>query len=98
MNIERAYIKSYTEKISCEIAEKQDEMIMCAVEQIGGEQYRRITVDKSKVLDALRKATAMKPRRVSLQGWYECPNCRSFLTKGYYCSICGQKINWRNEI
>lgn len=63
MNIddERAYIQSYVERISCQIVEHQDKMIMCAIEQIGGAQYRRITVEKNKVLDAFRKATARKP-------------------------------------
>lgn len=95
MNIddEKAYIHSYVERISCQIAEHQDEMIMCTIEQIGGAEYRRITIDKNKVLDAFRKATAMRPYVTSLNGTYECPGCRRILTAVYnYCPLCGQKI------
>lgn len=150
MNIddERAYVQSYVERISCQIVEHQDKMILCAVEQIGGEEYRRITVDKSKVVDALRKATARKPKMIReykgrhdfvrksngeidemayqdynhtgvrckrcgkeicvicnpeywndpciLEGPF-CPLCGSKIkASNNYCSVCGQKISWRN--
>ncbi len=49
--------------------------------------------------DALEKQI---PKKVNISikgttGWNtkcHCPNCRSFLSKGKYCSECGQAIDW----
>lgn len=39
---------------SAKITEKQDEIIMQTIQEIGGETFREITLDKHKVLEALR--------------------------------------------
>lgn len=37
----------------CSIVEKQDEIIFQTISHIGGKEFRHITIDKSKVLEAL---------------------------------------------
>ena len=50
-------------------------------------------------IEALKKQIPMKVN-ISIKGttgWNtkcHCPNCRSFLSKGKYCSECGQALDW----
>ena len=95
----KAYVQSYVERISCQIAEHQDKMIMCVVEQIGGAEYRKITVDRRKVTEALTKATARRPLITGGYRYADCPSChRNLRTNQKYCDGCGQKLNWKEDV
>ena len=90
--------------IRVNIAEKQDELIMDAIQRIGGNTYEDITLDKSKVLEALGKYI---PKRVVAKhtediNYDRCPTCgckvRSFTLRytgpESYCVSCGQHLDW----
>ena len=85
-------IDSVFETLRVHVVERQDEMLMQVIQTIGGRKYSDITVDKNKTLEALRKATAIHPKKYSV-----CGNeyCNAELVKGQnYCSVCGQKADW----
>lgn len=95
------------QRIPVEIAEKQDAMILKTVQQIGGDVFIRITVDREKVLNALRNATekqvVVKEKTYVRQGWnceelhFYCPTCGAYLgmhRDKSYCGYCGQKLGW----
>lgn len=78
------------ERITAQIVECQEKIIMQAVRFIGGVKFSDITIDKSKVVEAFEKATARKPGKHGI-----CCSCGLELVKGQkYCSLCGQKIDW----
>mgnify|MGYP003293568488 CR=1 FL=1 len=58
-------IQKLIQQFSVEIVEKQDEMLMQAIQTIGGERYKTVTVDKNKVLDMLSTYASIK-RVISL--------------------------------
>ncbi len=83
---------SVFETLRVHVVEHQDKMLMQVIQIIGGRKYSEITVDKNKVLEALHKATAVKPKQYGICGN---PLCSAELVKGQkYCSVCGQKVNW----
>ena len=94
----KEFVQNTFDRISCQIVEKQDEMIMSAVKSIGGEPFRNITVDKNKVLDALTKATARRPLITGGYRYADCPSChRNLRTNQKYSDSCGQKLNRKAE-
>ena len=53
-----------------------------------------------KAIKALRKQIAMRPIVFKYPGYksYECPRCREgAITYLPHCSMCGQKLRWKNE-
>ena len=85
-------IDSVFETLRVHVVEHQDKMLMQVIQIIGGRKYSDITVDKNKVLEAFRKATAVKPQKYVVCGN---EHCNAELVKGQnYCSVCGQKADW----
>ena len=72
---------------SAKITEKQDEIIMQTIQEIGGETFREITIDKHKVLEALsdyvNKQKGAEVAEVKHGEWEK----RGF--DGHNCSVCG---------
>lgn len=69
-----------------DIVEKQDALIMKAIRLIGGDRYQQITIDKSKVIDALGKSVPKKPlsedynsQAMSDVKNYICPTCHKLI-------------------
>lgn len=97
-------------KFSAEVVEEQDNIIMQTVQQIGGEEYSHITIDKNKVLDAFKKQMPRKPKFEDekdywgniVGGRYRCSECDRFICHAeelrpeeyYPYCHCGQKIDW----
>lgn len=87
------------------MVEGQDEAIMIVIKKVAGEQYKDITIDKQKTVDALRKATPARfvptvDNGIIMAGF--CPTCEGSvevektaqrLLRGVCCSWCGQKLD-----
>lgn len=58
----------------------------------------QISEDLELIKELVDKATPMKPRKYTTNGFdeFECDNCGDYI-KGSYCSDCGQKIDWSGE-
>lgn len=89
-------------RISTELVENQEEMIIKSIREIGGERYEHITLDKNKVRDALENATARELKEilayenmyVKTKAW-ACPKCGMIYMNNRldnYCGECGQKF------
>lgn len=95
--IEEEFVYKMAHNFRVDITEKQDDLIMSAIQHIGGDIYHRITIDKNKVLDALGKYI---PKRVVAMCC--CPTCKetvrlyTFRSCGpeRYCANCGQHLDW----
>lgn len=96
-------------KVNAEIVEKQDELIMQAVQTIGGDTYHHITIDRNKVIDALSKSIPKKPveGKCGRCSVIKCPTCGKWLCitvptfniEDYnYCGRCGQAISWSDYL
>lgn len=88
-------------KFQADVVEKQDQIIMSVIREIGGETYQHITIDKNKVIDALKKATPKKVVALDPDPFkIACPTCsriyHSFGTPSY-CRHCGQALDWNLE-
>ena len=89
------------DRMICSVVEHQENIIMAKVQEIGGEKYTDITIDKNKVLAAFRNATPKEPLGdLHSVPHYRCPSC-NISVKTYfdspqmpYCSWCGQKLRW----
>lgn len=88
----QSYIQEAVEHISCAVVEKQEQLILNTIQQIGGEQYQTITIDRDKVRDALQKAT--KTPVVKVLYYCQCPTCGRAVSGVRYCSHCGQALDW----
>lgn len=75
---------------SAKITEKQDEIIMQTIQEIGGETFREITIDKHKVLEALtdyvNKQKGAEVAEVKHGEWLK-------YGYKYECSVCKAKVN-----
>lgn len=86
-------------KFNVEVVEKQESIIMQAIQRIGGEEYSHITIDKNKVVDAFKK---QMPRKLTIDennGYplHVCPCCNDKFLKlipHNYCQVCGQAFDW----
>ena len=88
----------------CSIVEKQDEIIYQAISHIGGKEFRHITIDKSKVLEALTDYVRKEKNKADFVEVVRCKDCKqcdhSYPAKakdeealeGWYCNIFRQ---WR---
>ena len=92
---ENDIVQTVMNRFRVDVTEKQDELIMSAVQQIGGTTYQDITIDKSKVIEALGKYV---PKRVVVNVrsridvptivTYSCPICkRSILSTYQRCEL-----------
>lgn len=96
-------VHKLTTKIVTEIVEHQDNIIQHKIQEIGGESYNHITIDKNKVIDMLEKYTPKPVNKVCFMDEMKvflCPNCKDLLPNGRntnYCSKCGQALLWREE-
>ena len=100
------YLKSISTKFQAAIVEKQDEIIHSVIQEIGGETYHRITIDRNKVLDALSKAMPKKVTVLDSGDFkFACPTCTRIcysltavgLGTPEYCRYCGQKLDWSRD-
>lgn len=95
------YIMEAVEHISCAVVEKQEQLIWQTVQQIGGDRYHTITIDKGKVLNAFKKYTPATPVHDKHDmHCFHCPSC-GIAVKKYrnspkmpYCGWCGQALDW----
>lgn len=105
--IEEEFVYKMAHNFRVDITEKQDDLIMSAIQHIGGDIYHRITIDKSKVLDALGKYV---PKRVVVEHscgtkLFHCPTCNTVVMSHMhrcagpekYCAECGQKLDWTED-
>lgn len=90
---------------TCRVVEQQEQVIMGTIQKIAGEQFKEITLDKHKVVDAFKKAipakfTVQVDNGIIMAGF--CPTCNgsveiektaSRMMKGACCSWCGQKLD-----
>lgn len=91
-------------RITVEVVERQEELLMQTIQQIGGDTYTFITVDKSRVISAFRRAMPADFRPtvdngIVMAGF--CPTCAGSVEiektwirkqKGACCSWCGQRL------
>ena len=85
------------QKFAVEVVEEQESIIMQTIQQIGGEEYSHITIDKNKVVDAFKKQIPRRPVIPfdSINNEYECPDCPNKVNKTQqYCDQCGQALDW----
>lgn len=83
--------RKFTHMLYVNVVEKQDELIMDAVQQIGGNTYQDITIDKSKVIEALGKYVAKRVivevkqmPGIATVVYYICPICHHTITCTFY--------------
>ena len=91
------------EHFAAKVVEDQEFLIVQTVQNIGGENYREVTISREKTLKALSNFMPKKPFRESLAD-YLCPSCRGYLPYDAlnqpikeateFCSCCGQHIYW----
>lgn len=48
-----------------------------------------------RLIKALRKQIAMRPRLWSSEKFLVCPCCRKWVYEQTYCKMCGQKLRWQ---
>ena len=81
------YIEEFATKISAEIVEKQNELILTTIQIIGGDEFIDITIDKDKVIEALtdyvNKQKGVPNIEVRHGEWHYCKN------GGFKCTACG---------
>lgn len=51
--------------------------------------------EAKKVIKALRKQIAQRPRPWSSKKFLVCPCCRKWVYEQTYCKMCGQKLRWQ---
>lgn len=89
------YVGQYIEQVKIDIAEQQDEIIRHAIETIGGDTYRHITIDKNKVVSALEKSVKKQVKLENedrLMFTAVCPACDSFIRNGYNPKIVPKEL------
>lgn len=98
-------VHEIVKRLCVRIVENQDDAIMIVIKKVAGEEYRDITIDKHKTVDALRKSiaapfTALVDNGIVAAGY--CPNCGGSVevektwtrrVRGACCSWCGQKLD-----
>ena len=47
-----------------------------------------------RIIKALRKQIAQRPRPWSSKKYLVCPCCRKWVYEQMYCKLCGQKLRW----
>lgn len=99
-----ADIQEMLSRIKVAVVEQQEAILMQTIQEIGGEEYRIITVDKSRVISAFRRAmpadfTPAIDNGIIMAGF--CPTCNGSVEiektytrkqKGACCSWCGQRL------
>ena len=88
---------SIVEKIIIARNKNVDNAILGEIRKIAVENNieTEIILNEKAIVNALAKATAVPPRN---GGWLYCPVCGKdiCLEKPNYCSVCGQRIDWRD--
>lgn len=70
---------------SSKIVEMQDEIIMQTIQNIGGEEFHQITVDKNKVKEALCDYVKKQNNKADFVEVVRCKNCKHANEYGTIC-------------
>lgn len=80
----------------CKIVEEQEELLMKTIQQIGGTEYSKITIDKNKVLDAFKKQI---PEKIEIEVFedFDEDTGKPYTMKFEKCSACGEHIGLKSH-
>lgn len=83
-------------EISAKINEEQDEIIMQTIQHIGGTEFREITIDRNKVIEALTDYMKKQENKADFAEVVRCKNCKHFYADTYHGKVLRMECRLRS--